>query len=267
VDLPLELACGQCIGCRIERSRQWAIRCVHEAQMHERNCFVTLTYSEEHLPFNAGLNIRHWQLFAKRLRKRIGRFRYFHCGEYGEENLRPHYHACLFGVDFSVDRSLWKRDHGFDLFVSPTLSETWGKGFCSIGELSYESAAYVARYILKKVTGELADGAYERVDSETGEVFKVRPEYVSMSRRPGLGAVWFDKFRGDVFPADEVVFKGRRFRPPRFYDDKLGEEELLSVKARRRQKVGARLDDLTPDRLAVREVCLERKVAEMKREV
>lgn len=267
VDLPVDLPCGQCVGCRLEKSRQWAIRCVHEAQMHESNCFVTLTYNEESLPDNGGLDIVAWQLFAKRLRKKVGRFRYFQCGEYGSKNLRPHFHACLFGVDFMSDRSLWKRDSGHDLFISPTLDSAWGLGFCSIGALTYESAAYVARYVMKKVTGPPADSHYERVDSETGEVFKVRPEFISMSRRPGLGSDWFDQFKSDVFPSDEVVYKGRRFRPPRFYEDKLSDSELCEVKARRRIRVESRASDLTPERLAVREVVAVRSMDVFKREI
>ena len=76
MDMPVEFACGQCIGCRIERSRQWAIRCVHEAQLYEANCFITLTYAPEHLPKNGSLVLEHFQKFMKRLRKRVG-FVYF----------------------------------------------------------------------------------------------------------------------------------------------------------------------------------------------
>lgn len=267
VDLPVDLPCGQCIGCRMAKGREWAMRCVHEAQMHDTSCFVTLTYDEKHLPDDGGLHIKDWQLFAKRLRKKVGRFRFFMCGEYGDENLRPHFHACLFGVDFISDRSLWKRERGNDLFISPTLGGVWQLGFSTIGSLTYESAAYVARYVLKKVTGDQAASHYERVDGETGEVHQVRPEFVSMSRRPGLGSDWFDRYKGDVFPRDEVVIKGRRFRPPRFYDSKLTDDELASVKARRLAKVGERLDDLSPDRLAVREVVAARSLDVFKREL
>ena len=85
-DDPLKIPCGRCIGCRLERSRQWAIRCVHEASLYERNCFITLTFSPEHFPKDRSLNKRDFQLFIKRLRKKFGPgVRYFHCGEYGEQ--------------------------------------------------------------------------------------------------------------------------------------------------------------------------------------
>ncbi len=266
-DRPIELACGQCQGCRLERSRQWALRCVHEAQMHERNCFITLTYRTEDLPSGGSLCVEDWQKFAKRLRKKCGAFRFFHCGEYGEVNLRPHYHACIFGLDFIADRGLWKDTGKFPLFRSPLLDETWGLGFASVGALTFESAAYVARYIMKKATGELAKTKYERVDDKTGEVFLVRPEYVTMSRRPGIGSKWFEQFRSDVFPSDEVVHEGKRYRVPRFYESKLGDEELDVYKAKRRRAVVKRGKDLTPERLLVREKCAAARLAVFERKL
>ncbi len=252
-DRQLELACGQCQGCRLERSRQWALRCVHESQMHDRNCFLTLTYRAEELPADGSLHVEDWQKFAKRLRKKCGRFRFFHCGEYGDENLRPHYHAAVFGLDFGDDRKLFKTARGNSLFVSETLDEAWGLGFATIGSLTWKSAAYVARYVMKKATGPLAQERYERVDQVTGEVTRVRPEYTTMSRRPGIGSTWFEQFASDVYPADEVVHEGKRLRPPRFYDSKLPESELLELKAKRRMKAAEHSLDQSSERLAVRE--------------
>jgi len=98
----LNLPCGKCIGCRLDRSRQWAIRCMHEASLYERNCFITLTYSDEFLPNDRSVNVRHFQLFMKKLRKRFGpNIRFYHCGEYGEKTSRPHYHALLFNFDYT----------------------------------------------------------------------------------------------------------------------------------------------------------------------
>lgn len=258
-DRPLDLACGQCIGCRLEKARQWTVRCVHEAQMHDSNCFLTLTYSPAHLPLNGGLRVRDWQLFAKRLRKRVGKFRYMHCGEYGDENQRPHYHALLFGQDFSSDRVHWKGEGATKLYTSAILEDCWGLGFCTIGSFSFQTAAYVSRYILKKVTGANAPDHYQRVDADTGEVYQVKPEYVSMSRRPGLGSSWFDKFSSDVYPRDEVVLEGKRYRPPRFYDSKLPEKVLKDLKVARLTKARGHADDQTPDRLLTREKCAEAK--------
>lgn len=268
-DRPLELPCGQCRGCRLERSRQWALRCVHEAQMHTRNSFVTLTYDRENLPPDGGLHVEDWQKFAKRLRKAIGPFRFFHCGEYGDDNNRPHYHALLFGIDFLEDRVYLKGTGERSLFMSPTLSKTWGMGLCSIGSVTYESAAYVARYVMKRATGEKAETEYMRVNAD-GEVWNVRAPYVTMSRRPGIGSKWFDKFRSDVYPEDEVVYDGKRFRPPRFYDSRLavdasGEALLEEMKFKRRRLAAKHSEDLTPERLRVREVCADARLSSLRR--
>lgn len=228
---------------------------MHESQTHERNCFITLTYDDAHYPENHSVHVRDWQLFAKRLRKKIGRFRFFMCAEYGEQTFRPHYHALIFGHDFLADRVTYKtKPHR--LWTSPTLTETWGQGFAIIGALTYESAAYCARYVMKKVNGDLAKQHYERIDADTGEIFNVRPEFVTMSRRPGIGAPWLAQFKTDVYPSDQVVIRGKTFRPPRYYDDSLSEPDLQALKKRRRHKLLSRSEELTPERLAVREQVL-----------
>lgn len=258
-DRPLELSCGQCRGCRAERARQWAVRCVHEALMHDKNCFVTLTYQPSKLPADLSLDVSHWQKFAKRVRKELGPFRFFHCGEYGEQNLRPHYHAAIFGLDFREDGIFLRGDGDKRLYVSPRLERLWSYGLCSVGNLDYESAAYVARYVAKKFTGPLAEAHYLRVDEKTGECWSVRPEYCTMSRRPGVGTTWFDRYMSDVYPADEVIHKGKKHLPPKFYDSKLPEDELAFYKAKRRAAALRRSADLTPERLRVREEIAERK--------
>ena len=132
-----ELPCGQCAGCRLERSRQWAVRCVHESQMHERNCFITLTYPDEFLPPHGGLIYRDFQLFMKRLRKRIGYpVRFFMCGEYGELDQRPHFHAILFGCDFDDRKYFSKTGSGYKLYTSDLLIQLWGMGHCPVGNVS-----------------------------------------------------------------------------------------------------------------------------------
>ena len=266
-DRPLELRCGQCIGCRIARSQSWALRCVHEAALHERNSFVTLTYRNEDLPKDLSLRVEDLQLFWKRLRKRGLKFRYFACGEYGDTNLRPHYHACLFGQDFAEDRELYNDANGKKLYVSSMLEETWGKGFAPIGSLEYKSAAYVARYVVKKATGVKAVEEYSRVCKDTGEVFEVKPPFVVMSRRPGLGSEWFSRFKSDVYPADHVVVEGREYRPPRFYDELLSEDELKEIRGRRLDKIAGRELESSPDRLKVKEKVLKANVDRMARKV
>lgn len=219
----LDLPCGQCVGCRLERSRQWAVRCMHESQMHAENSFLTLTFSDDHLPKGSGvcgrcvrphvlersLCVSTFQDFVKRLRFSIGKpVRYYHCGEYGEVLGRPHYHALLFGYDFD-DKKVHAHSNGNTLYTSDKLSALWPFGYAVIGDVTFESAAYVARYVMKKVTGEKAEAHYG------GRA----PEYTTMSRRPGIGATWFDRFMSDVYPHDRVVVRGSPCRPPRFYDE------------------------------------------------
>lgn len=263
-DRHLQIKCGQCLGCRLERSRNWAIRCMHESQMHDTNSFLTLTYDEEHLPKNSSLDVRHWQLFAKRARKRVGPFRFLHCGEYGDENRRPHYHACVFGQDFSEDRSFWKTTpNGDHLFTSSTLEELWGMGYAVIGALTFDSAAYVAAYTMKKVNGEKSEEHYANVDKDTGEYFgQLTPEYATMSRTPGIGASWFEKYVDEVYPDDYVVAKGQKFRPPKYYDDMLDKTNpqlMESVRKKRFEHVRKHAKDRTAQRLKVIEKVREAK--------
>lgn len=210
----LILPCGRCDHCRLERSRMWAVRCMLEASMYDSNCFITLTFSPENLPADNSLDVRTFQLFMKRLRKKFGNgIRFFHCGEYGDKYGRPHYHAILFGIDFP-DKYLWKLSGDNTLYRSPILEELWPYGHSSIGAVTFESIAYVARYVLKKKFG--ADSWVDYVDVNTGAIRK--PEYITMSRRPGIGKTWFDKYGSDVYPHDFLVLQGRKLRPPKYFD-------------------------------------------------
>ena len=180
----LKLPCGQCVGCRLERSRQWAIRCVHEASLYDDNCFITLTYRDADLPADMSLNLKHFQKFMKRLRKRFGSgIRFYHCGEYGTLLGRPHYHACIFNFDFP-DKKLFTIRDGINLYTSQALDELWPYGFSTIGSVTFESAAYTARYIMKKINGDAAKDHYEYVNPSTGEISLRKPEYTTMSRLP-----------------------------------------------------------------------------------
>lgn len=220
--------------------------------MHEQNSFLTLTYNDESLPEDQGLDVKHWQKFAKKLRKRKGPFRFLHCGEYGGKTLRPHYHALIFGLDFREDRKAWSKK----LFTSEELESAWGKGFATIGDVSFDSAAYVASYALKKATGKATGPRYERVDPETGDCWSVKPDYATMSLKPGLGKSWFEKYAGDVYPGDFVVMKGTKFRPPIYYDKLLEKEdpELHNkMTEKRRKEIRRTGEDSTEERLEVRE--------------
>lgn len=224
---------------------------MHEASCHAANSFVTLTYNDEHVPLDWSLDVREWQLFAKRLRKSAGAFRFYQAGEYGEFSARPHYHACLFGIDFRGDRKAYKRsDSGDQLFTSEVLEQAWRcmdcqkpKGFAVIGDLTFESAAYVAGYVTKKITGDQAEEHY--LDSFTGTLRK--PEFATMSRRPGIGAKWIEKWADQVYPRDEVIVNGKIQKPPKFYDDRQEEEAMDCVKAKRRKYALKRKQ--TPERM------------------
>lgn len=252
-----EVSCGRCAGCRLRRSRDWAMRIMHEASLHDQNSFVTLTYNDANLPADGSLDVTHVQKFFKRVRKRFGPVRYYHCGEYGDDNERPHYHVCLFGLDFSKDRRHWKSVGGHRLYVSPSLDELWDNGFAVIGELTYESAAYVARYVLKKQHGERAEEYYR------GRL----PEYSTMSRRPGIGKKWFDQYAGEVYPADEVIGGGKPRRPPKYYDklfEEINPDEYNKVMEKRRLVAQAHVEPW--DRLKVIERVEEAKTKVFKRE-
>lgn len=244
---------------------------MHEASLHEDNCFVTLTYDAEHLPADMSLDVRHWQLFAKRLRKRVGPFRFFHCGEYGERLSRPHYHAVFFGLDFP-DRVLYTERGGVRLDTSAVLESVWGKGFCTVGAVTFESCAYVARYVLKKVNGDDAFHHYMILDERTGELTSVAPEYVTMSRGgrhgKGIAASWFNRFGNEVYPSDEVISRGHPAKPPRYYD-KLQElvdpTVLETVKRSRVKRAKVHAVDQTPERLSVRERCAKARLTLYKR--
>lgn len=265
----LELPCGQCIGCRLERSRQWAVRIMHEAQLHDDSLFITLTYDDEHRPVDGCVNVEHTQKFLKRLRRARPkqRIRFFLCGEYGETYDRPHYHACIFGTAFP-DRKKWMREAGHDYYVSEELNRIWGKGFAIIGALTFESAAYVARYVTKKITGPAAEEHYVRDDALTGNVRRLTPEFATMSRRPGLAKDWFDEYASDVYPFDEVISRGHPTKPPRYYDQLLERsdpQQYLEIKLQREEAAAAHAANNTPARLAVRETVTKARLNQQTR--
>lgn len=216
-------ACQQCIGCRLDRSKQWAVRCVHEASLHEENCFLTLTYDDLHLPLNGSLIKKDLQDFWKRLRKFLGteRIRYYACGEYGSLLSRPHYHAIVFGY-WPSDAKLFSFRSQTEYYISESLTRLWPFGFHQVTKVTFNTAAYVARYILKKINGNLKDEHYHGLE----------PEYTVMSRKPGIATDWFLKFHDDVYPHDYIVISDKiKCKPPRFYDNlydlNFGDIELI----------------------------------------
>lgn len=204
----------------------------------------------------------------KRLRRHANqKIQYFHCGEYGERDRRPHYHALIFGWDFA-DKTLYKTTaRGDSVYTSARLETLWGWGFTTVGGVSFESAAYCARYVLKKITGENAAAHYRCIDPETGEIFELLPEYVTMSLKPAIGKGWYTEFGADVYPSDFVIMQGKKMKPPRYYDKQLPEAELAALKCERRAFAEAHADDNTRPRLNVKEAVLQSKLKILKREL
>lgn len=231
---------------------------MHEKRLHRVSSFVTLTYDNENLPSGGSLNKRDLQLFMKRLRKSRGPgVRFYACGEYGEQTMRPHYHAILFGCDFP-DRRVYSTAKDRTTFESDELRELWPSGRNVIGEVTFESAAYVARYVMKKITGPAAAAHYaDRV-----------PEFTVMSRRPGIGSGYYAQFGEEVRAHDSVVINGREVRPPRFYDSrtKLFDEDRFDlIRKRRKRQALALKGDNTVDRRRVKETIAVRNLQQKER--
>lgn len=271
----LSLPCGRCIGCRLEKAKEWALRCNHEASMYDnglKNTFITLTYREDDVPANGNLKKSDFQKFIKRLRKNTGKkIRYFMCGEYGEKKNRPHYHAILFGFKFE-DEIFVKMRRGNRVYVSKHLNETWKLGNCETGSVTFQSAGYVARYILKKQQGD-PDELFERyvmIDRDTGEMTARHNEYISMSLKPGIGERWYDKYKSDCFPHDYCVMPdGRKTSVPNYYRRLLERQDPALYSRLREIRIEKSRDDPnnTPERLAVRETIHTKKAERLLREL
>lgn len=225
-DREVFVPCGKCIGCRLERTRDWAIRIMHEAQMFDDNCFITLTYDDESLPPLNSLRVSDFQAFMKKFRKAVKptKIRFLHCGEYGENGQRPHYHAAIFNYDFYDKEEAYIQ--GRKTYVSESLQELWSKGFSTVDELNYKTARYIAKYVVKKVTGSPAKEHYK------GR----KPEYVTMSRSKGLGFTWFQKYTNDIYPCDSVSIDGKVVGKPPIYYDRLLEQQNPELWTRVKQE-------------------------------
>lgn len=297
---PMMLPCRGCKGCRLAHSKEWAMRCYHEASMYNDNCFVTLTVNEEfrEILFPGGsLNRDVITKFLHRLRSKMRRgvtyldvageersyssdnIRYFYCGEYGPLLGRPHFHVLLFNVDFP-DKYFFKMINGKPYYRSDILESIWadpktGKsyGYSSIGEVTYESAAYVARYCFKKVTGKQAKEHYTRYDNVTGEEYQVKPEWSQGSNRPGLGKPWLDEYGlSEVYPSDKCPYRTKDSntvgKPPRYYDKLLERQnpQLYEyVKAQRKENMERLEDDNIFSRLKEKEEWTEHHLAQLVR--
>lgn len=275
------LPCSQCIGCRLERSRQWGIRCLLEALPHgHNNSFITLTFSQPHLygeipvdgvkRTNNSLKVRDFQLFMKRLRNAFPnqQIRFFQAGEYGESQ-RPHYHACLFGFRFPDEKLLYKSEAGFNINTSqilttlknpnkkfnyetnPIVGGLWKYGMSTIGRVSFQSSAYVARYCLKKVTGNRKKLHY--ICKRTKE--PIIPEYSTMSRRTGIGYQHYKT--NDIYPKDWIAIPSSdnnfvKVKPPKYYDELLRKDDLEMFEQVKKARID-KIDQLSYKRLFARE--------------
>lgn len=228
----LEIPCRSCGTCRAVRVRGWAIRSHHESLTHTRRvaggdvdvpngCFITLTYSENNLPEYSSLQVADLQNFLKKIRRDIGPVRYLACGEYGTSGTkRPHYHLCLFGADFHKDRVQFAQEGRNITWISKQLEETWGRGFAMLAPLNFATASYVAGYVMKKAKTSQHEREFGFIKPDLTPFVK-KQEFVTMSRKPGLGTDYFKKFWREIYPRDTVRIEGKEYRPPKFYDDLL----------------------------------------------
>lgn len=225
----IDIPCGKCIGCRLAYSRDWANRCMLEASYHDECHFLTLTYDDAHLPENDIVDMRtgevkqspvhtlvprDLQLFMKRLRKNSGQeLRFFACGEYGSSTHRPHYHLIVFGLHLD-DLTVLKSNFRGELYYRSSLVEKcWTYGYSMVCDVSWDTCAYVARYVVKKIKGAAA---------ELYTDFNIVPPFVRMSLKPGIGRLYYDDHKDNIYKYDKIVMStdkgGRVFRPPRYYD-------------------------------------------------
>ncbi|WNK14034.1 MAG: replication initiator protein [Microvirus sp.] len=279
----MTLPCGKCTGCRLDHAQEWAVRSIHESRMHKENCFITLTFDNEHLPEDYSVHVRTWQLFMKKLRKKFGsKIRFYACGEYGDLNKRPHYHALIFNHDFHDKKYYQTTPQENILYTSQTLTDLWSYGFATTGNIDYQSAGYCTRYNMKKINGGIAADHYWREHPLTKQMVSVQPEFATQSRRPGLGQKFFEQHKAEIFPADYIVIEGRKLPVPRYYLNQLTEEERTKI-LKRRNPVGVEVDaasgrvllvdktesraNKTSERLRSREAVQKARISSLKRNI
>lgn len=251
--------------------------------MHKENCFITLTFDNEHLPEDYSVHVRTWQLFMKKLRKKFGsKIRFYACGEYGDLNKRPHYHALIFNHDFHDKKYYQTTPQENILYTSQTLTDLWSYGFATTGNIDYQSAGYCTRYNMKKINGGIAADHYWREHPLTKQMVSVQPEFATQSRRPGLGQKFFEQHKAEIFPADYIVIEGRKLPVPRYYLNQLTEEERTKI-LKRRNPVGVEVDaasgrvllvdktesraNKTSERLRSREAVQKARISSLKRNI
>jgi len=271
-DDPIVAPCGKCLPCRLNCSTDRAIRSVHEASQHEQNSFHTYTYNDENLPKNKSIDPQEMRKFIQRYRYYLGPdipIKYSIIGEYGKQTWRAHYHGLIFGHQFD-DLEEYSVNHQGDIqYKSETLNKIWGKGDCIVGELTKQSAGYVARHNISKIKGEAAAEHYKIVDPETGEIFPVLPEFHICTTQPGIGKIWYDKYKTDLIKGYITDGKGNKQPVSRYYEKLLQKEDDQSLWEHYQENKKAHSD---PDsfenhgiRLRVKEEIAERRAKKLER--
>lgn len=247
--ITIALPCGTCILCREEQARQWAVRITHEATLHIQNAFITLTYADEHIPeYNSLAYKKDMQRFWKRLRHHHGKLRYYAVGEYGDRTNRPHYHACVFGMAFTTNRTILRTTPTL-LWTSPELEEAWGLGHVSVGALTTQTARYTASYVTKKLRSKQQ---YVRIDEKTGELIPLEQPRAYASK--GIASEWLERYGNQVYTHDHVVIEGRPQKPPKYYDrwlEKRSEIAMQMIKEGRIEKEKKRIGQDTHARAEI----------------
>lgn len=230
----IQVPCGQCIGCRLEYARTWALRCWHESTLYPNNHFITLTYDDDHLK-DFSLHPEDLTLFFKRLRKSQS-FRYFACGEYGDQNGRPHFHAIMFNFCIDDLRPVSLNSFGDPLYRSKYLESFWPFGFVSIGSVTFQSCSYVARYVVKKLKGKLA---------KTYDELHLYPPFVRMSRRPGIGRDFFFMHRSQLEDQLFCRSQGGAISPlPRYYENLLSDSAKFCLDLKKEENQFKKYTDI-----------------------
>lgn len=260
----IAIPCGQCLGCRLDKANEWAIRCVHEAKLHTHNCFLTLTYNDDSLPSDGSLHRDHLQLFLKRLRRHLSyydkdcKIRFLSCGEYGSLNMRPHYHILIFGWFPSDVRKLSALTSGYNLFHSPLIEKLWPYGYNTVGAVTFESARYVAKYSLKKQTGQ---------NSAMYDLLGIKPEFVGCSLKPGIGADFFNKYSEDIITQGFCVVNGVKYKIPNYYLKLFDRENPVWCEIFKQWRRDAVNQDVDLYRLQAKEQILRKRQERFEREL
>ena len=150
-----EVSCKKCLECKSVRARGVALRSEFEMPTTELSCFITLTYDNKHNPYF--VVTKQWQDFIKRFRRQVDyhgklKIRQLYSGEYGcskTTNYRPHWHAIIYGYDFTDKYRIEDSDSGHPQYMSDTLDKLWGKGRAVVQHADEGTAYYAAKYSAK----------------------------------------------------------------------------------------------------------------------